>query len=241
MSGKSTTVPADKNTTQEPNSTTVNTTNSTGTPANPADTTQAKDSTSNIPGILEEGLSDKDPAASPAAVINTDPPADGAPVVPPAIEPYELELSDESPLTDAEFDEVVQEAERLKLNKEDAEKLIAMREYSHKASHEVFQEAAKAKVEGMIKEYREDATLHTTESKLSLREAIKTFGADPSFKEMFKDPSMNFNIPLAKFLITVGEKIRATSNTVPLAKGNSFEAESKDPIVKAANNFYKNM
>ena len=222
----------------EATSTTDSTTDST---VKTSDTEQTKDSDSKPveAGIIQEGLSEEEPKVDVPATEEVPEVKDDSKPLP--MEPYELELSEESPLTDAEFDEIVQEAERLKLNKEDAEKLISMREYSHKASGEIFEEAAKVKVEAMVKSYREDATLHTPEAKLSLREAVKTFGNDPSFKEMFNDPAMNFNIPLAKFLITVGDKIRSNVETLPKSKGTNIGKESSDPLTQAANNFYKNM
>jgi hypothetical protein len=142
-------------------------------------------------------------------------------------------------LSDEEFDEVVAEAERLGLNKADAEKMIAMRESSHKSSGEIFERAAVARTEEMRTSYRSEASLHTVEAKLSLRESIKAFGNTPEFKEMFKDPSMNFNIPLAKFLISVGKQIRGGTDNLPMGgKGGNV---NKEEAVQAANKFYKDM
>lgn len=214
----------------------------TSTPASTSEpktdaTTPAKDSTSNPAGIIEEGLSTEEPKEEPAV---EEPKADEE--VPPAeIEPYELELAEDSPLSDEEFDEVVQEAERLKLSKEDAEKLIKMREYSHVASNKIFEQAAQERTKKMFEEYKKDASLHTVEAKLSMRESIKAFGNTPEFKEMFKDPSMNYNVPLAKFLISVGDKIRSGSNTIPTAKSAGFNADGANEVTSAANKFYKDM
>lgn len=210
---------------------------STSTEVKPEATTQEKDSTSNTPGIIEEGLSTEAPVE--AVPVEAAKPAEE---VPAAIEPYELELAEESPLSDEEFDEVVAEAERLKLNKADAEKLIAMREYSHKSSNEIFEKAATARTQEMVTAYKSEASLHTVEAKLSMRESIKAFGNTPEFKEMFKDPSMNFNVPLAKFLISVGDKIRGGQDTLPMGgKSGSVVKDGAAEINKAANNFYKDM
>jgi len=234
MSKESTTNAALKNTTPDASSTST----TTSTEAKTEATTQAKDSASSTPtGIIEEGTS-------------TEPPVEEAAVEPPKteepaatdIEPYELELSEESPLSDEEFDEVVAEAERLKLSKTDAEKLIALRESSHKASHQIFEKAAEERTKNMVTAYKGEASLHTIEAKLSMRESIKAFGNTPEFKEMFKDPSMNFNIPLAKFLISVGDKIRGGSNNLPAVKKSaSVLGEGNADTNKAANNFYKDM
>lgn len=232
MSKESTANVALKTTTPEKTSTST----STSTAAKTEATTQEKDSTSN-PGIIEEATSTEPPVAA-APVEEAAKPAEE---VPAAMEPYELELDEASPLSDEEFDEVVAEAERLKLNKEDAEKLIKMREYSHKSSNEIFEKAAEERTKGMVTAYKGEASLHTVEAKLSMRESIKAFGNTPEFKEMFKDPSMNFNIPLAKFLISVGDKIRGGQDTLPVAKGASVIGEGNAEINKAANNFYKDM
>lgn len=231
MSKESTANAALKNTTPEKTSTPP----STSTEVKPEATTQVKDSTSNPPGIIEEATSTEVPTEP---IVEAAKPAEVA--APAAIEPYELELAEESPLTDEEFDEVVAEAERLKLNKEDAEKLIAMREYSHKSSNEIFEKAAEARTQDMVTAYKSEASLHTVEAKLSMRESIKAFGNTPEFKEMFKDPSMNFNVPLAKFLISVGTRIRGGSDNLPMGKGGAAP-ESNSEATKAANNFYKDM
>lgn len=220
-----------KTTTPEQTSTST----STSTEVKTETTTQAKDSTSNPPGIIEEATSTEIPIEPPVAEA-----AKPAEAVPAAIEPYELELAEDSPLTDEEFDEVVQEAERLGLNKVDAEKLIQMREYSHKSSNQIFEKVAKERTQTMITAYKGEASLHTVEAKLSMRESIKAFGNTPEFKEMFKDPSMNYNIPLAKFLVSVGNKIRGGSDNLPMGKGGSVITETTEAN-KTANNFYKDM
>lgn len=233
MSKEDTKNAAAKNTTVENTSTSA----STSTEVKKEATTQEKDSTSNPAGIIEEGLSTEAPKeAAPAEAAK---PAEEA--KPAAIEPYELELDEASPLSDEEFDEVVAEAERLNLSKEDAQKLIQMREYSHKSSNEIFEKAATARTQEMVTAYKAEASLHTVEAKLSMRESIKAFGNTPEFKEMFKDPSMNFNVPLAKFLISVGDKIRGGTNNLPITKGSGFDKEGGSEISKTANNFYKDM
>lgn len=116
-----------------------------------------------------------------------------------------------------------------------------MREYSHKSSNEIFEKAATARTQEMVTAYKAEASLHTVEAKLSMRESIKAFGNTPEFKEMFKDPSMNFNVPLAKFLISVGDKIRGGTNNLPITKGSGFDKEGGSEISKTANNFYKDM
>lgn len=224
-----------KNTTPENTSTT----NSTQTEKKPDDTTQNQDSASKPAGIIEEGTSTEAPVEGvPAEAAKEVPPVKDEPA---KIEPYELELSEDSPLTDEEFDAVVLEAERLGLNKADAEKLIQLQELAHKSSNEIFERSIEKRHGEMVEAYRNEPSLHTVEAKLSMRESIKAFGNTPEFKEMFKDPSMNFNVPLAKFLISVGDKIRGGSDNLPLGKGGSVVKEGKSIIAEAANNFYKDM
>lgn len=225
-----------KSTTSEQTSTST----STSTEGKKEATTQEAASTSNPPGIIEEATSTEAPKEEAAAPAEATKPDEAA--APAEIEPYELELDEASPLSDEEFDEVVQEAERLKLNKEDAEKLIKMREYSHKSSGEIFEKIAQEKVQTMVTSYKAEASLHTVEAKLSTREAIKAFGNTPEFKEMFKDPAMNFNIPLAKFLISVGNKIRGGQDNLPMGgKSGNLGNDGKSELNQAANNFYKDM
>lgn len=218
---------------------------STQTQENTSGTTTTQEgtpqTTSTSSGIIEEALSTEEPVEGAPATTAAE--GEGNTTVDPSLpEPYELELDEDSPLTDEEFDEIVLEAERLKLNKEDAERLIKMREYSHKASQEVYTKLQQDKVEQMRQAYNSSEDLHTVEAKLSIREAVKAFGSDVAFQELFKDPAMNFNVPLARFLVSVGQKIRGAQNNLEVGKGSSIEGEGKtDSITHLANRMYKDM
>lgn len=242
MSKKAETGTPSENTKTEPSSTSTSTQDSTtnqGT-GNQATSQNQEDLTSK--GIFEEVTSKEPPVEGAPAVETSNEATTETTTQETEFEPYELELAEDSPLTDAEFDEIVSEAERLKLSKEDAEKFIQMREFSHKASKEVFENELKQRVNDMAKTYRAEASLHTVEAKLSMREAIKTFGTDPAFVDMFKDPMLNFHIPLAKFLISVGDRLREGSNNMPVPKKSApINSTELDPLERAASNFYKDM
>jgi len=157
------------------------------------------------------------------------------------IEPYELELSEESPITDEEFDEIVEFADKHKLTKTEAENLIKMRESSHEAAHKQLDLLQTQKIKTLQEEYKNDAELHTPANKNYIKQAVQVFGNDQEFKDLFKDPSMNYNTKLAKFLINVGKRVAGIDDTLGKGKSTAADKVVKDPVVEVAGKFYKGM
>lgn len=157
------------------------------------------------------------------------------------LEPYELELSEESPISDEEFEEIVELADRLKLSKTEAENLIKMRESSHEAASRHFDSLKTENLKSMAKAYSEEKELHTKENKNFMKTAISTFGDDPEFSELLKDPSMNYNIPLAKFLVKVGKKVLSVDTDLNKGKSVAVGSTSGGDRKPTADKFYKAM
>lgn len=227
-----------ENASTENNTTTEATQTQESTSTQNQDTQESTQENSTSKGIIEEALSTTDVNEEDKPAEETTPPVEET-----SQESYELHLEEDSPLTDAEFDEIVAEAERLKLSKEDAEKLIKMREYSHKASQEVFLKANQDRINKMVAEYDADAELKTPESRQAMRTAIGAYGNSPAFKEMMqKHPELNYNVPLAKFIVEVGKNLNAGQNTLPMGKGSNFTTPGEaDEVTRAANNLFKDM
>lgn len=156
-------------------------------------------------------------------------------------EPYELELSEESPISDDELQEIAEFAEKMKLSKTEAENLIKMRENSHEAAQKHFEQMNAQKVTQMMQDFKAESSLHTPENKNYMKTAVNAFGKDPEFTELFKDPAMNFNIPLAKFLINVGKKISEVDTSGLKVKSSTFSGPKKDSLAEAADRMYPNM
>lgn len=164
------------------------------------------------------------------------------PVAEAVFEPYELDIDEDSPISDEEFDEIVELADRLKLSKTEAQNLIKMRENSHEAAGQHFENLKKENLDNMRKAYSAEKDLHTKENKNYMKTAIAAFGNDPEFNELLKNPEMNFNIPLAKFLVKVGKKVLAVDTD--LGKGGSvvLNGDQGEQVRNTtASKFYKTM
>jgi hypothetical protein len=188
-----------------------------------------------IAAASDEVVEDKPAEDKPAEEVVKDKPAEIT------IEPYELELSEDSPITDAEFDEIVEFADKHKLTKAEAENLIKMRENSHEAAHAHVEHLQIKKIQELQEEYKKDAELHTPENKNYIKQAVQVFGNDQEFKDLFKDPSMNYNTKLAKFLINVGKRVAGIDNSLGKGKSTATEKVVKDPVAEVAGKFYKGM
>lgn len=125
------------------------------------------------------------------------------------LEPYEIEVDENSPLTQEELDSIAEYAGRMGLNKEDAQKMIATQEGLYKRGHESAEMAYSSKVEHMKREMyshpdfqegRREATW------TSINRAVQTFGNDKLI-EAFKDPENGYNLEIAMFLKNIGDAL----------------------------------
>jgi len=235
MSKKETVIKKDETTAEVKTSTSEDTSDSTKS----NQTTQAQDSSSDEPikgGIAGE---DEEVPAQPAAGEETE--ETPAEETVSQIEPYELELSEESPISDAEFEEIVEFAERMKLSKQEAENLIKMRENSYEAAFSHVEQLKETRRNEMVNAFKNTAELHTPENKNYMKQALKAFGGDPEFIELFKDPEMNYNVQLAKFLVNVGKKILATDTDLGKGKSAPMDSKSESGTSQVASKFYKGM
>lgn len=148
-----------------------------------------------------------DPSADP-------PKKDDPPAEPPKQdeEEYELELSEDSPLTEADLDEIAAEAERLNLSKEDAQKLITIKESTYKKAvadyNKKISDHNKAEKQKLMSDpdFAGDKWKPAMES---VAAAIEAFG-DDDLVALLKTSAGN-NLALAKFLKKVGDTIKPES------------------------------
>jgi hypothetical protein len=180
-----------------------------------------------------------------------DEPKVDAPVIASAIEPakvetpavdeeYDLELSEDSPLTIEELNEIAEAAGRLGMSKEDAEKLISDREKSYKAGTSKSEAAYQAKIAESRKQieadpdFQGDKKLATFES---INRAVSAFG-DPELVALLNTPEVGNNLVIAKFLKRLGDTM--APDTMP-GKGvvPSAKTESSDALKTLYPAFYK--
>jgi len=143
-----------------------------------------------------------DPDVAPVAEATSTPPV----VEDPISEDYDLELADDSPLSQADLDAVAQEASDRGLNLEEANKLIAQREGFYKSGSESVQAANNARLNEDNRKFNLDPEFSgekRVESFALIKKAADTFG-DADLIEALRDPYIGNNLPLAKFLAKVG-------------------------------------
>jgi hypothetical protein len=173
-----------------------------------------------------------------------------APVIATAIEPvvepkvetpaaveeeYDLELSDDSPLTVEELNEIAEVASRLGLSKVDAEKIISDREKAFKAGTSKFESAYQAKIAESRKQiesdpdFQGDKKLATFES---INRAVTAFG-DPELIALLNTPEVGNNIVIARFLKRLGDNM--APDTLP---GKGVVSSSSDKKSGALETLY---
>lgn len=168
---------------------------------------QSKSDDTFLGGVSKDG--DPAPAEGDPAPAEGDPaPAEGDPA-----EAYDLELSDESPLTDEQFDYVADLAEKNGLTKEQADGLIKAFEDQHSGSKDSFEKARDENRATMKKEL-EDMPEFQGEQKIEstslIKLAVDKLGND-DLVEALKVPEIGNNKNLAKFLMNIGSRLKDDS------------------------------
>ena len=176
-------------------------------------------------------------AAQPNPVVNTPVQKDGAPTPPP--EAYEIEVAENSPLSDSDIDEIVSIAEDRGLTKEQTNKLIASKEAMYKRGSDYTMSQAKLTLERMEAEVRKDPLFATKEAEDKSFEvidlAISKFGND-ALSQKSRD-YLKRDIDVLKFLYNIGSQLqedthRGTSTANPIQT-------TENPLEKMYPEFYK--
>lgn len=142
-------------------------------------------------------------------------------------EGYELELADESPLSQEDLDEIVEEASRLNLTKPDAEKLIALKEKAYKSGAEKVKSEYQSKIEAQRKEIMADPIFQGEQAKktfASMQRAIETFG-DEGMVELVKSAEFGNNVVLARFLKRLGDALAPDTDSMTGGKGTGGKSQ----------------
>ena len=146
----------------------------------------------------------------------------------PVEEEYELEMADGSPLTEADFNEIVETATKLNLSKEDATKLISMRENSYKAAETKFKNDLQAQYKAEYDKIAKDPEFSgekRVEAFTSIKRAVDKFG-DAELSALLARPEVGNHLALAKFLKRIGDQI--SPDTIPTKTGSGDNSSSKD-------------
>lgn len=193
------------------------------------------------PGVVGP---ESDPKAPEVPAAPANPPEDkkGAPPAPAAEEEYEIEVAEDSPLTDEEIDWVAEQAQKYGLTKDEAQALVQKKESAYKRGREDFQAAYAAQVlkerDELLKmpEFAPERRQSTLEGIRQLAEKFGGEGGGEKFKAFLKSPAGN-NPALAKFLVNLSNAMK--SDTI-VGKGH-VEGHQKEVSVleKMYPDFYK--
>lgn len=154
---------------------------------------------------------------------------DKKPADAPEAEEYEISLSDKSPLTEKDLDEVVALAEKYKWSKEDTENYIAKKEEVYTRGRDELHKQAQEIIRKDKEKFLADPDFSGEKGKESLATidlAVSKYG-DQALKDFLKGPGGN-NIPIAKFLLKIGNLMKQDTfhgkgTTTPTPTGNSHE------------------
>jgi hypothetical protein len=160
------------------------------------------------------------PAATPAQTSEVIAAAAVAAPVETPPEDYEIELSEDSPLSDEDLQVISDYASENNLTKEQADKLITLKESAYKKGEATFKSAEEKKVLDARTQLLADPEFSGDAAKVSwesVSRAVETFG-DQSTIELLNTPGIGDNIVLARFLKKIGDMLRPDDNT-PQGKG----------------------
>ncbi len=179
------------------------------------------------PENLSPSLSPALEAPSSEVVPPVEPIVPTAPVTPPAQEPqgYEIELAENSPLTEAEVQAVVAYAEKYQLSKEDAQAIIE----SQEASYTRAQAEVNSHYTAQTEQRRTQLNSHpdfsgdkAAESWESVNIAVQAFGT-PELVAALKDPNKHgYDLSVALMLKNIGDQLKP--ETVPAGKSVALPA-----------------
>jgi hypothetical protein len=124
-------------------------------------------------------------------------------------EEYELNLFEGSSLTEEDLNEIAAEASRLNLSKEDAEKLLQLKDSAYKKAISQKEQEYQTKIQNARKEIENDPDFigdKKDQSFASINRAVQQFG-DEQLIALLNTPDVGNNLVLAKFLKRIGDAI----------------------------------
>lgn len=181
------------------------------------------------------------PAVAPVATEPA-PAAVTPPEVAPLEEEYELELPEGSLLSDEDLNQIAEEASRLNLPKEDALKLIDLKQKGYEKGMSREQSARQAEISAAKKELlsHEDFSGEKAQASwASVSRAVETFG-DQSMIELLNTPGYGDNLKLAQFLKKIGDAM--APDTIPMGGSvplNGSQKGESDSLKRLYPDFYK--
>jgi hypothetical protein len=222
------------------------TTNTTNQETTGAQTTEGQSSNPIADAMATEVPNGQGDTSNNVDDANNNPPADNGAVDNPdgdkgdaPTEGYELELSEDSPLSDEDFDAIVAEANEFKLTKEQAESRIKQAESLYTKGQ---QDAYKPRMEyykNQVDLFNKDPDFNgdnKAAAYLSIKKAVDKFG-DPELLAQLSSPEIGNNYALAKFLKKIGDSV-GVDNPAHQGKGVAGAPAEIDPYQQSLRNLY---
>lgn len=211
-------------------------TTETVTPSTSAQSTTSSEAST--PSQADPKVSSEAKPSEPTALSQSAQPASAEPkkeeaktstdVVADEFEEYELNLFEGSNLTEEDLNEIAAEASRLNLTKEDAEKLLHLKDSAFKKAVAQKEKEYSDRIEKARKEIENDPDFigdKKEQSFASISRAVKEFG-DPELINLLNTPEVGNNLVIAKFLKRIGDAIAPDSlpgkgvSSAPAAKNS---------------------
>lgn len=193
-----------------PTTTPTDTTPASSTPPSQSTTTPPASTGSSEPATPPAAAAEPaTPPSAPAAPAAGEPPA----ATPPASEPpaeYEIEVADNSPLSDDQLQKIAQHAEKYGLTKEEAQALVADQEALISQGRNSEVERYNAQLEqkrNALNTHPEFSGDKKAEAWDSVTLAIRTFGDDKLLKTL-GNPEYGYDPELALFLKNIGDALK---------------------------------
>lgn len=157
---------------------------------------------------------------------------------------YEITLSETSPLSDEDLDEIVKLAEENEWTQEQAEAAIKERETYYQRGSEAANRPRIEYYQTQKESFDKDPEFNG-EKKVatyqSIAKAVDVFGSD-ELKAQLSRPEIGHNYALAKFLKSLGDEITKVQNggdgSILLGKGSAGGGESVSEDQQALRNMY---
>jgi len=180
------------------------------------------------------------PPVAPAEPVT--PPVEVPPVTPkePEVIEYDLEIEENSPLTDDEIQKIADYASKYNLPKEEAQALVKQQESAFSRGKSEIEAAYNQKIElnkKMLNEHPEFSGEKKVESYAAIKKAVEVFGNEELLKTL-GSPEYGYDVNLALMLKEIGkmlmpEVLPGQGTSTAHANGNSDAQKEYEERMKA--------
>jgi arsenate reductase-like glutaredoxin family protein len=148
---------------------------------------------------------------------------------------YDLEVAEDSPISQEELDAIAATAGKYGLSKEEAQKLVETAENKYKAGVSKAETALQEKIKAQVDEIKKDPIFSPDKKDAtfaSISRAVQKFDDEKgSLAALLKTPEIGNNVVIARLLNKIGEQI--APDTFPGKGGSNVAAPKADETLVA--------